>query len=56
MCGENEFRQCRFKDRDQRTILDWTKTDYDDVRWTELTGDNIRWQVLVVAVLGTWFC
>lgn len=55
MWGE-KFRQCEFKDRDQRTILDWRKTDCDDVRWTELTGDNVRWQALVVAVLGTWFC
>lgn len=56
MWGGNEFRQCKFKERDQRTILDWRKTDYDDVRWTELTTDNVHWQALVVAVLGTWFC
>jgi hypothetical protein len=55
MWGE-KFRQCEFKNRDQRTILDWWKTDCDDVRWTELTGDNVRWQALVVAVLSIWFC
>jgi hypothetical protein len=53
--GENKLRQCRFKDRDQRTILDWRKTDCDDMRWTELARDNVNWQALVVAVLGTWF-
>ena len=55
-CGKKMNSHSASLRTDQRTILDWRKTDYDDVRWTELTGDNVRWQALVVAVLGTWFC
>ena len=38
---------------DQRTTLDWRKTDCDKMKWTELTRDNVHWQVLVAAVLDT---